>query len=66
MYRNGLNIKSATNTTSLITGIFAIGKQGDNSYKFNGSISDTRIYNRTFSESEINTIFLKEKSLYGL
>lgn len=66
LYRNGVNIKTSTSTTTLTDNILYIGRYVDATNYYSGLMGDIRIYNRALSADEIALIYNKEKSLYGL
>ncbi|MDA7679797.1 hypothetical protein N8622_00905 [bacterium] len=65
LYQNGLKISSIENkyNVTLGNGTIFLGKEGfSNSYFFDGSIDDVRIYNRALSELEVKELYDLEKT----
>ena len=66
LYKNGIHIEeSDTEFSGIINSMVAnlnIGKLGNNTRYFDGSIDDIRIYNRALSESEIQSLYNEASS----
>jgi hypothetical protein len=73
MYNNGVVVGTSTQTinnqvllTDLTIGGYTYKGAGGGDEYFNGKISQTYIYNRGLTQTEITTIYNATKTRYGL
>lgn len=68
VYLDGVNMGEVISQQITTIGEFTLGNHYDmNTYNANdGSIANARIYSRALSDGDINTIYNKEKSKFGL